>query len=309
MFNKLSLAAKRNADQLWFIGGGICIIGAVAGAWKAAPRYKEIVEEYHDTMDEYNLAIQIADSKDDPESVYPMKKRKADKRGIMLHTAMKHAVNFAKIVVPVLGAFSCFGKGYGVLKGWFNGAMSFAMKKDKELKHLEAAIVATQGKEALKKLKGPGYEEVEVTQVDPETGEEKKTIVREATEPFTFFFDESNPNWEKDPVWNRRFLWQKQNQLNGMLQRRGYVFLNEALDILEIPMVDEGYTFGWVFYDDPKAAKEAGSSNRIDLGILDENERAQAFVNGEERSILLRLNVDKAPIIGKTGFRSIKKLS
>lgn len=105
------------------------------------------------------------------------------------------------------------------------------------------------------------------------------------------FFDEANVNWDKSPEQNMYFLKMVQNQMNDKLKARGHVFLNEVYDALGFERSEAGQLVGWVWNKD-NTAMEAGDGF-IDFGIFDGNDYAKrAFVNGDERSILLDFNVD-----------------
>jgi hypothetical protein len=69
-----------------------------------------------------------------------------------------------------------------------------------------------------------------------------------------------------------------------MLRVRGHVFLNEVYDALGIERTKAGSVVGWVMGE--------GRANSIDFGLYDGRERARAFVNGYERTIILDFNVD-----------------
>lgn len=105
------------------------------------------------------------------------------------------------------------------------------------------------------------------------------------------FFDEANVNWDKSPEQNMYFIKMVQNQMNDKLKARGHVFLNEVYDALGFERSEAGQLVGWVWNKD-NTAMEAGDGF-IDFGIFDGNDYAKrAFVNGDERSILLDFNVD-----------------
>ncbi len=134
--------------------------------------------------------------------------------------------------------------------------------------------------------------------VEKEIGEDGKTIKVKKTrykpygdpdDPNTHsvyarFFDESCKEWTKTPEYNLMYLRSQQNYFNQMLQARGHVFLNEVYDALGISRSQAGSVVGWVL---------GKGDNYIDFGIFDgASGPARAFVNGEERSILLDFNVD-----------------
>ena len=73
-----------------------------------------------------------------------------------------------------------------------------------------------------------------------------------------------------------------------MLKAQGYLFLNDVYKLIGVPATRAGQIVGWV-YDE----KNPVGDNYVDFNIMDINsERARAFVNGYERSILLDFNVD-----------------
>jgi hypothetical protein len=103
--------------------------------------------------------------------------------------------------------------------------------------------------------------------------------------PYARFFDEHSPNWNRRPDWNQIFLNSQQNYMNDLLIARGHVFLNDVYDALGIERSQAGSIVGWVL--------DGEGDNYIDFGMYDGcSERARAFVNGQERSILLDFNVD-----------------
>lgn len=129
----------------------------------------------------------------------------------------------------------------------------------------------------LEKIEGPDGKKKEMRVADPN-----------GLSVYARFFDETSPNWNKDPELNRLFVQCQQNWLNHRLHAIGHVFLNEAYDALGIDRSSAGQIVGWVIGEE--------GDNYIDFGIFDcENSR---FVNGWERSILLDFNVD-GPVIDK----------
>lgn len=135
--------------------------------------------------------------------------------------------------------------------------------------------------------------EVEEVVVD-ENGKEK-TVTRtvNVADPnkyseYARIFDCGCTAWEKDAEYNLLFLRTQQNYANDLLRTKGHLFLNEVYDMLGIPRSKAGQIVGWV-YDESNPDVD----NFVDFGIYDpNNERASAFVNGYERSIVLDFNVD-----------------
>lgn len=100
--------------------------------------------------------------------------------------------------------------------------------------------------------------------------------------PYARVFDESNPHWEPNPEVNRGHIQCQQNYANHLLTTRGFVFLNEVLDVLGFEPCQAGQFVGWVM--------GGKGDNFVDFGLFKaENGR---FVNGLERSVWLDFNVN-----------------
>ena len=164
----------------------------------------------------------------------------------------------------------------------------------KGFKDYRSRVVERFGKELDKELKyNIKAKEIETTVVD-ENGEEK--VVKETVNvadpnrysEFARFFDDGCTGWSKDPEFNLMFLRRQQDYANEKLRKRGYLFLNEVYAMLGMDATKAGQIVGWI-YDE----KHPIGDNYVDFNIYNgDSERARAFVNGKERSILLDFNVD-----------------
>lgn len=101
------------------------------------------------------------------------------------------------------------------------------------------------------------------------------------------FFDESCPNWTKDPEYNLSFLKLTEQKATDKLKNDGYLFLNDVYDILGMTRTKKGQMVGWI-YD--KENPDHMGDNYVNFGIYDVKSRQ--FVNGFENIILLDFNVD-----------------
>jgi hypothetical protein len=126
--------------------------------------------------------------------------------------------------------------------------------------------------------------------------------------PYSMFFDEQSPSWNKNAEYNKFFLRSQQTYLNNRLHARGYLFLNEVHDALGLPWTQAGQVVGWRVAD-PKCRKchidqkcdACKGDGYVDFGIYDiYDSMKRAFVNGFENVILLDFNVD-GEIIGPRG--------
>ena len=128
------------------------------------------------------------------------------------------------------------------------------------------------------------------------TVESTKAMTEESMENRSYsqyarFFDESCPNWDKNPEHNLTFLLTQQNYANDKLRVQGYLFLNDVYNLLGLPRTEAGQLIGWIY--DPKNPDHIGD-NYVDFGIYNTQAplSTRLFVNGYEKSVLLDFNVD-----------------
>jgi rRNA maturation protein Nop10 len=128
------------------------------------------------------------------------------------------------------------------------------------------------------------YHAVTLTEIVNEDGKKELVPIADPNKfsPYAKFFDQANPNWQKNAELNRLFIQCQQNWANQLLQSRGHVFLNEVYDMLSIDHSSAGAIVGWTIGQ--------GGDNYIDFGLFEA--RNSDFVNGWEKSILLDFNVD-----------------
>ena len=129
-------------------------------------------------------------------------------------------------------------------------------------------------------------QEVAKYKVEPKKLTEVKT--QKNFSQYARFFDESSPNWVKDPEYNLMFLRQQQQYANDRLKSVGHLFLNEVYDMLGIPRSKEGQVVGWI-YDEENLIGD----NFVDFGIFNPDSVGnREFVNGYVKAVLLDFNVD-----------------
>ena len=186
--------------------------------------------------------------------------------------------------VALAAAYATVDKGF---KEYRNHVVErFGEEVDRELKHgikakkIEKIVVGEDGKE--KKVK-----------------ETISVVERDSLSDYSFFFEESNPYWEKDGNYNRMFLLAQQQYANDKLRANGYLFLNDVLDTLGIPRTKAGQIVGWVYNPN-----NPNGDNYVDFGIYETYRRdEESFVKDMamrerfgkevyERVVLLDFNVD-----------------
>lgn len=295
----MRLSVKRHSPQLMFIAGTGCMVMSIVSAFKARPKYDEIMAERDRELAKRKKAIDIADSMEDGDEKYPEENRLIDRVRIGMVTGMKVAVAFWK-VVAFGGAALGFFFGYGrIYKGWFLGASAAATAANKRLRALEAATLAEVGEDKMEDIKNKVF--ADAVEERYEVDEEGKRHIKGDLDPKDMikWFDELCPLWrEDDPDANYNCLLAKEKILDIQLQAKGHLFANEIWHELELPETTYGATWG-ILRDQPD-----GSRKHLDLGLRDGRDPGvRNFVNGYEDVFLIRPNFEDHPIINYVGYK------
>lgn len=288
-FSKVTLKGKKYAPEIMVIAGVAGVITSTVMACKATTKAGDITEKTKNQMAQIH---EVAETKPDQYSEEDMKK---DTVIVYTQTAVKFAKLYGPAVILGTASIACIFGSHHILSKR-NAALAAAYATvDKNFKDYRGRLVDRFGKELDKELRyNIKAKEFEETVVNEETGEETTVVntvnVADTIEysDYARFFDDGCAGWTKDSEHNLCFLKCQQNYANERLQKRGYLFLNDVYEMLGIPKTKAGQIVGWV-YDE----KNPNGDNFVDFGIYDINkERARAFVNGYERTILLDFNVD-----------------
>ena len=290
-FYKVCFKLKKHSPEILVVAGVTGTVVSAVMACKATTKLNDILENSKHEIDQIHYA---AEHPEDLSEEYTVEDSKKDLAIVYTQTGIKLLRLYAPaIILGGLSIASIFASNNILRKRNVALAAAYATV-DKNFKTYRGRLIERFGEKLDRELKyNIKAKEVEEIVVD-EDGKEKtvkKTI--EVADPneyseFARFFDEGCAGWDKDPEFNLMFLRQQQNNANEILHSRGYLFLNEVYEMLGIPKTKAGQIVGWA-YDE----KDGAGDNFVDFGIYDINrERARAFVNGYERSILLDFNVD-----------------
>lgn len=272
------LLTKKHSPTILFAGGIVGAVGATVLACRATLKLEEVVDEGARLE---KLARTLEHKDYSPE----------DSQQDLVKIKVQTAFNIAKLYAPAaaLGAVSVAAlTGSHVVLSKRNAAVMAAYSAlDKGFNEYRARVREELGEEKDQEFRH-GVETVQET-VEGKDGKsktvEKRLINPQTPSIYARFFDEGSPSWSRQPEYNQLFLNCQQNYANDLLRARGHVFLNEVYDMLGIPRSKEGAVVGWILNGE--------GDNFIDFGAYDgKNERTRAFVNGQERSILLDFNVD-----------------
>jgi len=300
-FHKAGFQLKKHSPEILVVAGIVGTVASAVMACKATTKVNFVLEETKHQVDVIHTGIEKGEVKGYLENgevgmvPYNAEDGKKDLAYVYGHTGLK----LAKLYGPsiLLGAVSITGilVGHNILHKRNLALAAAYTAVDTGFKDYRGRVVDRFGeqldKELLYNIKA---KEVEETVVD-EKGKEKtvkKTV--EVIDPtaalgmYTVCFDETCNGWQRDAEANKFFLLRQQDYANEKLKSKGYMFLNDVLDMIGAKRTQAGQVVGWI-YDENNPIGD----NYIDFGIFNIHcEANRNFVNGLEKSIWLNFNVD-----------------
>lgn len=290
-FNKLSFQLKKHSPEILVVAG---VVGAVTSAVMACKATTKVHDILEDTKTKVDQVHEVLANEDIPEEKYSVEDSKKDLAIIYAQTGLEFVKLYGPSVALGVLSITAILTSNNILRKR-NLALAAAYTTiDKSFKEYRGRVVERFGKdldhELKHNVKAKEIEETVTNEDGTETIETKTVDVADPTKysDYARFFDEACSGWTKDPELNLMFLKRQQSYANDLLQRRGYVFLNEVYDMIGIPRTKAGQVVGWVYDENCPVG-----DNYIDFGIYDiHREKCRDFVNGYERSILLDFNPD-----------------
>lgn len=290
-FHKAGFQLKKHSPEILVVTGVVGTVVSAVMACKATTKVSTILDDtkrnvtvIHDCVNNPDLAEEYTkeDSQKDLAIVYAQ-------------TGLKLVKLYAPAVA--IGALSITSilTGHNILRKRNLALAAAYTAVDTGFKEYRGRVIKRFGEQLDKELKYDiKAKEVEETVVD-EKGKEKtvtKTVEVAnpvaARSPYTFCFDETANGWVRDAESNKFFLMRQQDYANERLKARGYLFLNEVLDMVGIQRCRAGQAVGWI-YDEENPIGD----NYVDFGMLNiHSEPSRNFMNGLEKSIWLDFNVD-----------------
>lgn len=295
-FHRVGFQLKKHSPEILVVTGVVGTVVSTVMACKATTKVNFILEETKKQVDIVHEGAEKGEVQGYMENgevgmiPYTVEDSKKDLAIVYGQTTLK----FAKLYGPsvVLGAMSIASIlcGHNMLRKR-NLALAAAYKVvDTGFKQYRNNVVERFGEQMDRELKyGIKAKEIEETVVDKKGKEKTVTKTVEVAEPshspYTFCFDETADGWVRDSEANKFFLLRQQEYANEKLRSKGYLFLNEVLDMVGIDRKRVGQTVGWMLDGD--------GDGYVDFGIFDIHcEANRNFVNGLEKSIWLDFNVD-----------------
>lgn len=292
-FHKVGFQLKKHSPEILVVAGVAGTVVSAVMACKATTKLEGILANAQTQIDNIHAVAENPSLVDEEYTVEDSKKDLA-----IVYT--KTGLDIAKLYAPAvaLGALSITAilTSNNIMRKRNLALASAFATESKLFKEYRGRLIDRFGAELDRELKyNIQTKEIEETVVDEKGKEKKVKKTIQVADPTTYsdfarIYDDGCLGWDKDAEFNLMFLRNQQNAANEILQKRGYLVLNEVYEMLGFPKTSMGQYVGWVY--DPKNESHSGD-NFVDFGIYDiHNPKARDFVNGYERTIVLDFNVD-----------------
>ena len=286
--SKLLLKTKKHSPEILVVAGAVGAVASAVMACKATLKVNDILDETKETVEKIHHVSETRDV-----TVYSEEDCKKD----LTITYVQTGIKLVKLYAPsvILGTLSIGAMMYSNrILSKRNIALAAAYATvDKGFKDYRKNVIERFGEkidhELKHNIKAKVIEAVEIDENgDAKTVKEEVDICNEPSE-YARFFDEMSRYYEKNAEYNLKFLKDQERYANEKLRRKGFLFLNEVYEMLDIPETKAGQIVGWVYNKDSENLPDG----YVDFGIYDINRpKNREFVNGYERAILLDFNVD-----------------
>lgn len=226
--------------------------------------------------------------------------RRKKKHGIYIHAGLNIARNYAPAVTLATVSAGCLiGSNVIMRRRAFSLAAAYSAL-DSTFSDYRTRVIDEYGEDVDKKMRyGLTTKEVEVEQIDEETGEVVKTTstVTEAAESATTVWYKRqyelsdgtvivNPNWQPNKDLNATFILAQIAWFNGRLSRGEHVWEDDIYKELGIPVDgyrQEAHVLGWT--------PDKNGEKYIKCRLYNDEESGD-FISNDDGDILLSFNPD-----------------
>ena len=295
MLHMSMLKLKKHSPEILLVAGIVGTVASTVIACKKTLKLNDILDEKKDTVNAIRTEVEKNNEN------YTQEDANKD----LTLTYVQTGIKISKLYAPAIGlgmlSISAIVSGHKILSKR-NAAITAAyVLIDKSFKNYRNNVIERFGQGVDKELRF-NIKSKEIKEKD-ENGKTVKTTVQEINtdewhkdfSDYARFFDSSCQGHTKDPETNLIYLKHQQAYCNELLKARGFLFLNDVYEILDIPKTKAGQIVGWLYNKDGNTP--TNGDGYIDFGIYDPNyEASRRFVNGCEYNILLDFNVD-GPIL------------
>lgn len=286
---KTGMKLRKYSPEIMLAGGIVAGAAAIITACVATKKAEPIIEEAHKELDDIQNAVVV--NEEGQEKSLTAKEMKKEAFVVCRRLTWKLCKVYGLAAFLFLTSVGLILGSHGILKKRYISTSLAYKALDEAFKDYRNRIQEAVGKDKELHFFNATEEGGETTVID-ESGDAvtTKEVVKcreKKYSPYEFDFNSHTApgNWEANSDYNLMFLRNVENYLNDLLNSRGHVFLNEALDALGLKRTREGSVTGWI--------KGNGGDDYVDLGVSDyyTDEYCDAH-DGYIKNIHLNFNVD-----------------
>ena len=281
---KVKLSCIKHSPEILLAVGIISGAAALVCAVKETLKAEEILDSHATKMDEIRGALDLAATSEDPVD-YTEDDAKKDKVKAYMQTGWEFAKLYAPTALFAGLSLTCILTSHGIMRKR-NVALAASLATVRTaFDEYRSRVVRDLGSEMDQKFL---YEtkEREIEIQDGKKTKKETYTVPTISNAYSRFFDESNPNWEKDGSANYIFVRSQMLYLQNKLIKQGYLFLNDAYKILDMPITVAGQSAGWI-YDFNNRDNTIIKFEGFGEHEIDNSAAVRALMNGYERNVLI----------------------
>lgn len=300
-FHKAGFQLKKHSPEILVVTGIVGTVASAVMACKATTKVNFVLEETKEKIDIIHDGVEKGAVKGYMENgeigmiPYNTKDSQKDLAIVYGQTGLKLAKLYGPSILLGCTSIACILAGHNITRKRNLALAAAYTAVDTSFKKYRGRLIERFDEQLDRELFYDIKAKEVVETVTDENGNETtvtKTVEVanpvEAMSAYTFCFDENSTLWVRDAEKNKFALLQQQNYANEKLKARGYLFLNEVLDMVGLPRTRMGQVVGWI-YDESSPIGD----NYVDFGIFNiHSEANRNFVNCIEQSIWLNFNVD-----------------
>lgn len=274
------LKVKKVSPTLMFGAGVVGVVATVVLASKATLKLEETLDATQENLDKANSLHESNHPK------YSEQDFQKDRVIIYVQAVKALGKLYGPALIVGITSIGLLTGAHVTLNRRNTGLMAAYAALDKGFREYRERVVADTSVEKDREYYY-GADTVDIYE-EASNGEPKIVQIKRATSSSIYgrVFDSSNENWNNNMDNNITFLRMTQDWMNGRLNRKGVVMLNDVYDKLGLPRTSAGAVVGWV-HD-----SETGDGH-IDFGIWDEiNLKWLVGEMGGADGIVLDFNVD-----------------
>lgn len=253
------------------VGGVTAAVMAAKATLKAKPAYVNFLKGMDDIETVHN---------ENPQE-YPSDVRDEDKAKLLLSMCVEMGKIYAPAVgVGVLSIVAILGS-HGIMRRRQVQLVAAYNLLAEGFKSYRARVIEELGEEKDREFRlgtiGQGY-------IEEKDANGNTKLVKRGESDYARLFDETNPMWRKDHVYNMQFLRYQQNYANDILRGRGFLTLNEVYEMLGMEHSTAGFIVGWIY-------GKGGQDNFVDFD-LDNPLNLSGNIFKRANGYMLDFNVD-----------------